>query len=62
MCIVRSLPLVQPGVVSLTDCKSKFGTSVNGKKLGASQKVELCRDDVIVFGQGSTVTHLSRFK
>ena len=42
---------MQPGVVSLTDCKSKFGTTVNGKKLEASKKIELHHNDVISFGQ-----------
>lgn len=50
-CSIRTSIHVQPGVVSLTDCKSKFGTTVNGKKLAASQKIELHHNDVISFGQ-----------
>lgn len=49
---------MQPGVVSLTDCKSKLGTVVNGKKLAASQKIELDPNDVLSFGQGPS----SKFK
>ena len=47
--------------MTLTDCKSKFGTAVNGKKIGANLKRELCRDDVIRFGQGPTPSR-SQFK
>lgn len=57
-----SASLVQPGAVSLTDLKSKFGTTVNGKKMVASQKMELHRDDIITFGQGPAVAHISRFR
>ena len=49
------------GVVTLTDCKAKFGTAVNDKKLGASQKIELHHNDVIAFGLGSTAVR-SKFK
>ena len=51
----------QPSVVHVTDCKSKFGTVINGKKLGAGQKMELRRNDVVKFGQGPTAV-TSRFK
>ena len=47
--------------MTLTDCKSKFGTAVNGKKIGANLKRELCRDYVIRFGQGPTPSR-SQFK
>ncbi|CAI8012351.1 Nibrin [Geodia barretti] len=50
-----------PGVVTVTDCKSKFGTAVNGKRMGASQKLELKQNDIVTFGQGVPSTH-SRFR
>jgi hypothetical protein len=50
-----------PGVVTVTDCKSKFGTAVNDKRMGASQKLELKRNDIVTFGQGAPSTH-SRFR
>jgi len=37
-------------VVYLIDCNSKFGTSVNGVKLPASEKMCIKEGDVIKFG------------
>ena len=52
---------LQPGRVYLTDCKSKFGTSVNKRKLSANERVELHGNDIIKFGQGP-IHNTSRFK
>ncbi len=40
------------GKVTLTDCKSKFGTQVNGEKVLANCEVQLHHNDVIRFGHG----------
>ena len=53
---------IQPGVVTVTDCKSKFGTTVNGKRMGASEKIALRNDDIITFGQGPPATPNSKFR
>ena len=45
----------------MTDCKSKFGTSVKKRKLSADERVELHSNDVIKFGQGPN-HNISRFK
>ena len=37
--------------VWLTDCKSTFGTTVNGCKLQANHKHSLQKDDLVKFGQ-----------
>ena len=51
----------QNGAIHLTDCKSKFGTVVNNKKLSANQKIPLHHNDIIKFGQGPITAH-STFK
>ena len=39
--------------MTLTDCKPKFGSVVNGKKLSANEKVELFPSSELRFGQGN---------
>ena len=45
----------------MTDCKSKFGTAVNKRKLSANERVELHSNDIIKFGQGPN-HNISKFK
>ena len=52
MIFVRECVYMQASKVTLTDCKSKFGSSVNGKKLSANQKVDLFVNNELKFGQG----------
>ena len=42
--------------MTLTDCKSKFGSVVNRKKLSANEKVELFPSSELKFGQGNAGT------
>ena len=44
--------LLQTSLVELTDSNSKFGTTINGKKLPSNTKVSLSLNDEIKFGQG----------
>lgn len=45
---------MQVSKVTLTDSGSKFGTSVDGKRLSTNQKVELSVGSELKFGQGPT--------
>ena len=44
----------QGSKVTLTDCKSKFGSLVNGRKLSSNQTIDLFVDSELKFGQGPT--------
>ncbi len=51
---VISCFFLQSGVVTLTDCNSKFGTYIGERRLSPGEQVTVERGEDVRFGQGLT--------
>ncbi len=51
-CIIYLPPSLQSSSVTLTDCKSKFGTFVGDRRLSSGEQVTLRTGEEVRFGQG----------